>query len=119
MYTNAFQHTKMKGNLLSKVKVTGLLLAGLPLKRELEFRGYVYFQAVCPQLIENALNWLKHNDPLYHNVTTDMNNINLDLKNLGQSETSHTDASIEACCSKLPTNETDNMPEKDDPLNEY
>ena len=32
MYTNAFQHTKNKGNLFSEVKVVGPLLAGLPLK---------------------------------------------------------------------------------------
>ena len=32
MYTNAFQHTKNKGNLFSEVKVIGPLLAGLPLK---------------------------------------------------------------------------------------
>ena len=31
MYTNAFQHTKNKGNLFSEVKVIGPLLAGLPL----------------------------------------------------------------------------------------
>jgi hypothetical protein len=32
LYTNAFQHTKNKGNLFSEVKVIGPLLAGLPLK---------------------------------------------------------------------------------------
>ena len=32
MYTNAFQHTKIEGNLFFKVEVTGPLLAGLPLK---------------------------------------------------------------------------------------
>jgi hypothetical protein len=32
LYTNAFQHTKNKGNLFSDVKVIGPLLAGLPLK---------------------------------------------------------------------------------------
>jgi hypothetical protein len=34
LYTNAFQHTKNKGNLFSEVKVIGPLLAGLPLKVE-------------------------------------------------------------------------------------
>ena len=52
----------------------------LKLKRKLEFRGHVYFQAVRPQFIENALNWLKLNNPLYFNVTTEMNNINVNLK---------------------------------------
>ena len=32
----------------------------LKLKRKLEFGGHVYFQAVRPQLVENALNWLVH-----------------------------------------------------------
>ena len=42
----------------------------LKLKQKLQFRGHVYFQAVRPQPIKNALNWLKQNNPLYHNVTT-------------------------------------------------
>ena len=37
----------------------------LKLKRKLQFRGHIYFQAVRPQLIENVLNWLKQNNPLY------------------------------------------------------
>ena len=91
----------------------------LKLKRKLEFRGHVYFQAVRPQIIENALNWLKHNNPLYFNVTTEMNIIDVNLKNMGQNEDSDTDTSTEACSNKLPTNENDNMEETDDPLNEY
>jgi hypothetical protein len=92
----------------------------LKLKRKLEFRGHVYFQAVRPQFIENALNWLKLNNPLYFNVTTEMNNINVNLKNLEQNEMSDTDTSTEACStSRLPTNENDEMEENDDPLNVY
>ncbi len=75
----------------------------LKLKRKLEFRVHVYFQAVRPQIIENALNWLKHNNPLYFNVTTEMNNIDVNLKNMGQNEVSDTDTSTEACSNKLPT----------------
>jgi hypothetical protein len=33
LYTNAFEQTKIEGNLISKVEVTGPLLAGLPLKK--------------------------------------------------------------------------------------
>ena len=44
----------------------------LKLKRKLQFRGHVYFQAVCPELIVNALNWLKQNNPLYCDVTNDI-----------------------------------------------
>ena len=66
------------------------------------------------------MNWLKLNNPLYFNVTTEMNNINVNLKYLGQNEMSDTDISTEACStSKLPTNENDKMEENDDPLNEY
>ena len=54
----------------------------LKLKRKLEFRGHVYFQAVRPQPVENALNWLVQNNPLYNNVTTDMSNIDENLQNL-------------------------------------
>ena len=82
----------------------------LKLKRKLEFRGHVYFQVVRPQHVENALNWLVQNNPLYNNVTTDMNNIDENLKNLQQDNTS-TDSST---CEKMPPNE-----ENDDPLNTH
>ena len=45
----------------------------LKLKCKLQFRGHLYFQAVCPRVVDNAVNWLKINNPLYCNVTTDMN----------------------------------------------
>ena len=44
----------------------------LKLKGKLEFRGHVYFEAVCPQLVENALNWLMKNNALYSTINTDM-----------------------------------------------
>ena len=73
----------------------------LKLKRKLEFRGHVYFQAVRPQVVENALNWLMQNNALYNNITTDMNNISEDLKTLQKDASTDTDTSSE----KLPTNE--------------
>ena len=94
----------------------------LKLKRKLEFRGHVYFQAVRPQLIEDALNWLKQNNPLYSNVTTQMNNKSINLKNLGQNEVLDTHASTEECSTffnQLPTNESDLIEENDDLLNEH
>ncbi|CAB3998256.1 ATP-dependent DNA helicase PIF1 [Paramuricea clavata] len=48
-----------------------------------------------------------------------MNNIDVNLKNMGQNEVSDTDTSTEPSSNKLPTNENDNMEETDDPLNEY
>ena len=49
-----------------------------------------------------------------------MNNINVNLKSLGQNKMSDTDTSTKACSTgKLPTNENDKMDKNDDPLNEY
>ena len=88
----------------------------LKLKRKLEFKGHVYFQAVHPQLVENALNWLMQNNPLYKNVTTDMRNIDESLKTLQQDDTSTdtTDMSV-----TLPPNEDNEIEENDDPLNTH
>ena len=88
----------------------------LKLKRKLEFRGHVYFQAVRPQLVENALDWLVQNNPLYRNVITDMSNIDENLKTLQQDDTlTGTNTSV-----KLPPNEeNDEIEENDDPLNTH
>ena len=56
----------------------------LKLKRKLKFRGHVYLQAVRPQMILCALNWLKMNNPLYTDIVVDMNNIHSDLISLQQ-----------------------------------
>ena len=45
---------------------SGIIL--LKLKRKLQFRGHVYFQAARPQLVLCALNWLVENNPLYENI---------------------------------------------------
>ena len=58
----------------------------LKLKRKLEFRGHVYFQAVRLQFILDALNWLKLNNPLYYNITIDINNISANLTGLEQND---------------------------------
>ena len=92
---------------------SGLIM--LKLKRKLEFRGHVYFQAVRPQLVENALNWLMQNNPLYNNITTDMSNISEDLKTLQYDASTDADTSSE----NLPTNEVDALEENDDPLNTH
>ena len=51
----------------------------LKLKRKLEFRGHVYFQTIRPEVVLNALNWLKVNDPSYNNISEDIGNIGRDL----------------------------------------
>ncbi|KAL9977715.1 hypothetical protein ACROYT_G015152 [Oculina patagonica] len=47
----------------------------IKLKRKLQFRGHVYFQAVRPHLILHALQWLQSNNPLYQNITVNLENI--------------------------------------------
>ena len=51
----------------------------LKLKRKLSFRGHVYFQAVRPNIILNALNWLKDNYPFYASITIDIKNTDINL----------------------------------------
>ena len=95
----------------------------LKLKRKLEFRGHVYFQAVRSQFILDALNWLKMNNPLYSNIKIDINNISVDLTSLEDDCVSiqHFDKnekpSIDIDKNKIMNN--DDTGERDDPLNEH
>ena len=57
------------------------------LKRKLSFRGHVYFEAVCPESINQALLYLKKYNPLYQDTTINMNNIPDNLKDLIDSVT--------------------------------
>ena len=45
------------------------------LKRKLESKGHVYFQASRPELIQEVLIWLKVHNPLYKDILVDTNNI--------------------------------------------
>ena len=56
---------------------SGIIL--LKLKRKLEFRGHVYFEAVRPEFILAALNWLKANNVLYKDIEIDCTNVSRDL----------------------------------------
>ena len=87
----------------------------MTLKRKLEFRGHVYFQAVRPELVENALNWLVRNNPLYSNIITDMSNIDESLKTLQHDDTS-TDTNRSVKILPIEDNEVE---ENDDPLNTH
>ena len=91
----------------------------LKLKRKLEFKGHVYFQAVRPQFILQALEWLKINNPLYNNIKIDIDNISSNLTSLEQSD-SHSDLTSDddqGHCGQHIID--DNAEEKDDPLNEH
>ena len=103
---------------------SGIIL--LKLKRKLEFKGHVYFQAVRPQIVHAALTWLQLNNPLYANVGIDMTNIDNNLTSitdectledlsldLPDGESSITDNSDDTCTSKT----NNDFEETDDPLN--
>ena len=62
-------------------------IAIVKLKRKLSFRGHVYFEAVCPESINQALLYLKKYNPLYQNITMNTNNIPDNLKDLKDSTT--------------------------------
>jgi DNA replication protein DnaC len=119
-------------------ETSGIIL--LKLKRKLHFRGHVYFQAVRPQYILNALNWLKKNNPLYGSIAINIDNIDQQLTSLQQfgeqnSETNHLteddNSNINMLSSQSSTDSVmvngldpaaisdGNEEERDDPLNEY
>ena len=50
-------------------------LVVIKLKRKLTYRSYVYFEAVRPELLNQALMYLKENNPLYSDVSVDIGNI--------------------------------------------
>ena len=59
---------------------SGIIL--LKLKCKLQFRGHVYYQAVRPEIVLNALNWLKANNELYKTITIDIDRIDRNLTTL-------------------------------------
>ena len=84
----------------------------LKLKRKFEFRGHVYFQAVCPQFILDALNWLKMNNPLYNSIT-------INIKNISSGFANFEDNNNNEDSSKDDMNQHCENEEIDDPLNTY
>ena len=68
----------------------------LKLKRKLQFRGHVYFQAVRPEVVLHALQWLQRNNELYENVAINLENIDHELSNLGDHE-QETESGIASC----------------------
>ena len=95
----------------------------LKLKRKLSFRGHVYFQAVRPDIILNALNWLRDNNPFYGSITINIKNIDINLTEQQLHTCSEQDAEM---CSLMDERtpeqkgpDDDNEEEVDDPLNEF
>ena len=94
----------------------------LKLKRKLSFRGHVYFQAVRPDIILNALNWLRDNNPFYGSITINIKNIDINFTE----QQLHTCSEQHAEMCSLMNEGTpqqkgadDNEEEVDDPLNEF
>ena len=63
---------------------SGIIL--LKLKRKLQFRGHVYFEAVRPEIVISALNWLKVNNPLYKKIEINCTNFGIDFTNTPENE---------------------------------
>ena len=101
---------------------SGIIL--LKLKRKLLlFRGHVYFQAVRPQLLLNALNWLKNNNPLYKTICIDLGNMDTSMTLLIPHEDNPVSyvndkdvPDIESCSNVLDDKAGEEI---EDPLNEH
>ena len=68
----------------------------LKLKRKLQFRGHVYFQAVRPEVVLHGLQWLQRNNELYENVAINLENIDHELLSLCDHE-EETESGILSC----------------------
>ena len=51
----------------------------LKIKRKLQFRGHVYFQAVRPEIMQQVLNWLKVHNSMYKDILVNIKNIDSNL----------------------------------------
>lgn len=97
----------------------------LKLKRKLDFRSHVYFQAVRPDIVLNALNWLLVNNPLYRDVTVNMEYIDSNLTELRMEGSSETSTDLSSNSSTLIASEEQKLEndqdeeESADPLNEF
>ena len=104
----------------------------LKLKRKLQSRGRVYFQALRPELLQQVLNWPKVYNTLYKDILVDINNIDSNLTAL-ENDADNSDTHQQATSNNV-TTESDpaleydarendklnsNEDENGDPLNGY
>ena len=68
----------------------------LKLKRKLQFRGHVYFQAVRPEVVLHALQWLQGNNELFENVAINLENVDHELLSLCDHD-EETESGIVSC----------------------
>ena len=84
-------------------EISGIIL--LKLKIKIHFRGHVYFEAVRPEFVMTALNWLKAYNILYKDIQIDCTNISTELTSImNDEEIDHTNS--------LPINSPQNNLEK-------
>ena len=89
----------------------GILM--IKLKRKLMYRGHVYFEAVSPDIVQSALQYLKLNNPLYCDIEINVGNIPEHLLSL----TEPIDIPIEI---EMDQNESDDLSEEaDNPLDHF
>ena len=112
------QFSKLKGALcnipIETMDITNTLPQGgdsselliVKLKRKLNFRGHVYFQAVFPESIYAALSYLKEN-VFYSNINIDMASLPISLTNLSDKELTDSESRDDA------------LEENDNPLYRY
>ena len=96
---------------------SGIIL--LKLKKKLQFRGHVYFQAVRPQFVINALNWLIANNPLYKDVQIGCDNISAELIDFNCDLTDQQQSRSQPIPTKKAFDDDKEDEEQDDPLNEH
>ena len=88
----------------------------IKLKRKLVYRGHVYFEAVSPEAVRSALEYLKWNNPLYHDILIDIGQIPANLLSLAEP----IDIPIEFESANEISDNNANIPEEtDDPLDNY
>ena len=88
------------------------------LKRKLQFRGHVYFQAVRQDVMLNALQWLQENNELYRDVSINMDDVNCDVISIGKSEEQEMLNHSGSCNERNNYNDSDDECEREDPQNQ-
>ena len=53
----------------------------MKLKRKLEYRGHMYFDAVRPNFLSRVLQYLREKNHLYENIEIDISNLPSDICN--------------------------------------
>ena len=80
------------------------------LKRKMVYRGHVYFEAVSPDLVRSALQYLKLNNPLYSDIVIDVGQIPQSLLSLVEPVEIPLEIEVESHTSDCPNADEDANP---------